>query len=259
MSALGLDTTVSHEISEQGSITNQIIDLLLTADVVIANLTMLNPNVMYELAVLHSANKPAVILAEKGTVLPFDIASERTIFFVNDIAGAEDLRVHLQQAVLAALEEGVADNPVSRVASSLALRQHSKSDFQHHVLDRLDRLENQLGILVRSSQRERRDVSPEKFTPRPVQKVGITVEAEPKQFEQFYESVLAKCGRDIAEHVTKSRPSRVADRFRYGLDLWSLRPISHSLIKTLADNNDCALIGYEVVDWPSESLKAAPE
>lgn len=252
MKALGLETTVAHEISEQGSITNQIIDCLLRSDIVIANLTTLNPNVMYELAVRHSAKKPVVILAERGTVLPFDIASERTIFFVNDLAGAEDLKLQLQHAVEAALKEESPDNPVSRVESSLTLRQHSKSDFQHHVLDRLDRLENQLGVLVRGAQKEQKEVSQEKVTSKPVQKISIVIEAQPEQFDQFIGSVLSKCGRYIAEHKSRSKPAKVAGRFRYGLDLWSLGLISHSLIKKLADNNDCSLLGYEVVDWPSE-------
>src|SRR2546430_498130 len=38
-------------------------------------LTGLNPNVMYELGLLHQAAKPTIILSDAETVLPFDVRS----------------------------------------------------------------------------------------------------------------------------------------------------------------------------------------
>lgn len=45
----------AHKINASGSINNQIIKRISYDDLVIANLTIVNPNVMYEVAVRHSA------------------------------------------------------------------------------------------------------------------------------------------------------------------------------------------------------------
>ena len=56
---------------------------ILQADIIVADITGYNPNVMYELGLLHEASKPTILMADKDTLarLPFDIRTRMVITF----------------------------------------------------------------------------------------------------------------------------------------------------------------------------------
>jgi len=82
--AFGYKPIRSDQIAEPGMISHRMIQLLVEAPLVIADLTGANPNVYYELAIRHAAGKPGIQLIAKGEKIPFDIADMRTI--VIDVA-----------------------------------------------------------------------------------------------------------------------------------------------------------------------------
>lgn len=91
------DVKAAHEICVSGSINNQVIGKIMNSDLVIANLTDTNPNVMYELCLRHVVAKPIIHICERGTVLPFDIKGDRTIFYTDDMFGVEELKEEIEK------------------------------------------------------------------------------------------------------------------------------------------------------------------
>ncbi|MDR2005379.1 MAG: hypothetical protein LBQ74_20335 [Prevotella sp.] len=91
---LGYDVIRADKISEPGIITTQIIEYIVNAELVVADLTERNPNVFYELAVRHAVRKPLVQMIRKGDVIPFDVAATRIIQFdlhnLDSVAAAKE-------------------------------------------------------------------------------------------------------------------------------------------------------------------------
>ncbi len=144
MKDLGYKVSVAHEIATPGSITSQVITLALEADMVIANLTGLNPNVMYELAVRHAKRKPVVAIVESNTTLPFDLAEERTIFYTNDMLGVIDLQTRIKRAVVAAQGDDDPDNPIYRTVELTIMKEVAKDSLERLLVEKITQLEDKV-------------------------------------------------------------------------------------------------------------------
>lgn len=94
VSQLGYEVIRADKISEPGIITTQIIEYIVDAELVIADLTDHNPNVFYELAIRHAMRKPLVQMIRKGDIIPFDVAATRVIQFdlhnLDSVAAAKE-------------------------------------------------------------------------------------------------------------------------------------------------------------------------
>lgn len=147
--------SVSHRDFEIGSINDRIVKRVYESDLVIANLTNTNPNVMYELAIRYSSGKPAIVVAEKGTKLPFDVIDENTIFYVNDPAGANELKNKICET-----EKQIDFNkkdygPIFKAINTIPLYNEVESGavtgedvpsgkMMQYIIDRLDTIENKV-------------------------------------------------------------------------------------------------------------------
>ena len=79
MENIGLKVVRADMIGEPGLITTQILEHIKKSQLVIADLSYLNPNVFYEVALRHSLRLPVVQLIRKCDRLPFDVAQVRTV------------------------------------------------------------------------------------------------------------------------------------------------------------------------------------
>lgn len=70
------------EVIEAGDITSQYLNRIVSADLVIAELSMPNGNVYYELGIRQSLSaRPNILMAEANTELPFDVRNQRVLFY----------------------------------------------------------------------------------------------------------------------------------------------------------------------------------
>lgn len=87
-----------------GLIIADIVKQIYESRLIIAEISPSNPNVFYEVGYAHALNKPAILIAEKGTKLPFDVSPFRTLFYENTIAGKkkieEGFKKHISSVLL---------------------------------------------------------------------------------------------------------------------------------------------------------------
>ncbi len=150
---LGYQVQRADDIDDLGQITHQIIERLLDDDLVVADLTGLNPNVFYELAVRHAARRPVITLMTFGESIPFDLKDVRTVFYdLHDPDKLEDAQEELEQKARA-IDENPSDvrNPIT-VARDVALLQQSEDpDAQAAgaVLSAVSELRDEMRVLGR--------------------------------------------------------------------------------------------------------------
>ena len=152
---------VAHRKYEIGSINDRVIKSVYEADLVIANLTNTNPNVMYELAIRHSFGKPAIVIAEEETKLPFDVVVENTIFYRNDPTGANELKQQLIEYEKSINLEKKDYGPVYKVVDRIPLynevesgKNVSNDKVLQYIIDRLDSLEKNINLKMQDTSRE---------------------------------------------------------------------------------------------------------
>lgn len=141
---------------QAGPITDQIITAIVESDVCVADITDDNPNVMYEIAIAHAADKSVILLKQEGGGGSFDIKDERTIPYgiVADEAhqAKEILKGYLAE------EHKIRSESLSRSLSPVRAvfremfraekeRDVTKDEVSASILERMDRIEDALKFI----------------------------------------------------------------------------------------------------------------
>jgi nucleoside 2-deoxyribosyltransferase len=168
------------EIIGAGNITRIIIEHILQADVVVADLTGQNPNVFYELGVAHSVGNKTIMITQDIQSIPFDISSYRVVSYEQTIEGAHRLCEQLLKEIrnidswsrrpgnpvqdfgiqIPQIDVGMkhfnkrltAIETQIKSESSTRVQQESFANFET-ILNRLDNLEETLSSLVKESRK----------------------------------------------------------------------------------------------------------
>lgn len=96
-----------------GNIPRDIIEKLLSAEIVIADITTRNPNVFYELGVRHSLKQKTIMISQSVDDIPFDISNYRTVIYDPFVGLVEESICELRLTVKALMgSDDIKDSPV---------------------------------------------------------------------------------------------------------------------------------------------------
>lgn len=127
------------KVSMPGLIDTQIISELLNAELVIADLTGLNPNAFYELGIRHVIQKPIIHMHLVGQAIPFDISLFRSLKFSVrrpvDIRRARADLADMVESVLA--DDYEVENPVTNARGRIQFNE-TATPTDRVLLERLE-------------------------------------------------------------------------------------------------------------------------
>lgn len=164
-------------LDQPGSIKNQVIELIVESELVIADLTDKNPNVFYELAVRHAHRRPVIQLINKDQEIPFDVATQRTIDIdLGDFSTTKQAQNKIRNQIKEIeSNEFEVENPVS-VAGRIRELKESEEPEKQELAEFTETL-NEINSKVRSIEKEVNN-SVKTVPPEVLEKVESNIEGE---------------------------------------------------------------------------------
>ncbi len=129
---LGIEGRTTGEIVGQGNIRTDMFELLLTADLVVADLSIHNANVFYELGIRHSLRDKHTFQMRSDTdSFPFDLQTDRYFLYKREVFADEAALEKTVEALTKALDETINSGKTnSPVFSSLPnMKEQDPSQF----------------------------------------------------------------------------------------------------------------------------------
>ena len=146
LSEAGYDVKRADNLLNQRNILKDIIESIISSDLIVADLTATNPNVYYELGIAHSRGKNVIMISQDIEELPFDLLSYRVILYSIHFTKMEDAKQEIKKLIKDVLDGNVKfGNPVSDF-DSLYL-DSSTSDTQSQVISASQENQDDLGLI----------------------------------------------------------------------------------------------------------------
>ena len=130
--SLGFNVIRCDEIAQAGSIHKDMFSHIAMDDLVLVDITTVNPNVFYELGVRH-ALKPSITVLTKyrGTKVPFNIQGQRVIEYPSETGSWAASRTEIRNFVVNGLRENETDSPI------FTILQDARKDWKRERIDSL--------------------------------------------------------------------------------------------------------------------------
>jgi hypothetical protein len=155
---LGFQAVRADKIATPGMIDSQVINHVIGADLVVADLSSWNANAFYELGLRHMAEGPVIHMIDRSNQdIPFDVKPYRTILFGwTSPKELEQSKEDLKAQVRAVLHEShTVDNPVIRARGQINLRE-TASPREQEMLSMMEDLRSQVAKMQSDLVAERR-------------------------------------------------------------------------------------------------------
>lgn len=134
-------------MNHNGKIDDVIIRELERADLVISDITGHNPNVFFEIGIRQNTQKEQILVAKKGTEIPFDIASINIIFYDKSFEGGQSFQEKIKD-ILDKLETEVVTDSESEFAKVENLSIEKILDLGIDTNNRIKRLQEKSEVPI---------------------------------------------------------------------------------------------------------------
>jgi len=182
LEALGFAPLRCDEITQAGSIHQDMFKHIASAEVAVVDISMLNPNVFYELGVRHALRPSVTILIKnRKTVVPFNIQDERVIEYPGESGSLRDARDRIKSFVETGLRSNTPDSPIFNILQDA--RKDWKTERIGQPKDypyRLTSQPNKRICVITGDIRERRNID-----------VWVNSENTNMQMSRFYDKSLS--------------------------------------------------------------------
>lgn len=124
----------------------EIVKELYEADMVLADISTLNENVMYELGIRHTYGKPSVIVKDRKTTVPFDIRYIRNIEY-NEELPVDNVYMIREKIRDFILNDDNNRNDIINSTSDKILTWKSERDNWYNIFEMLDNINSKIDMI----------------------------------------------------------------------------------------------------------------